>query len=107
VETLKPVTSRGKLEKNQMPKITKTRTGFNVQHTTREVWGVDDNDARVDLELEVCTLADLIEACQAIHTATNAQPRHQVHPSEIRTSRFWSLPIRCRLTALAEMAGAQ
>ena len=49
---------------------------------------------QVDLELEVCTLADLIEACQAIHNETNAQPRHPVHPSEIRIeskefNRIW------------------
>ena len=26
-------------------KITPTKRGFNIQHTTREVWGVDDDDA--------------------------------------------------------------
>lgn len=49
---------------------------------------------QVDLELEVCTLQDLIEACQTIHNETNAQPRHPVHPSEISISskdfsRIW------------------
>lgn len=29
-----------------MPKITPTKGGFNIQHTTREVWGVDDDDAQ-------------------------------------------------------------
>lgn len=28
-----------------MPKITAIKGGFNIQHTTREVWGVDDDDA--------------------------------------------------------------
>lgn len=27
-----------------MPIIKKTKTGFNIQHSTKEVWGVDDPD---------------------------------------------------------------
>lgn len=32
-------------------KITPTKTGFNIQHTTREIWGVDDPHWKVQTKI--------------------------------------------------------
>jgi hypothetical protein len=48
-----------------MPTITRTKTGFNIQHTTREVWGVDDDDATVHTAEEfAAALAGFLAASQ-------------------------------------------
>jgi hypothetical protein len=48
-----------------MPIITKTRRGFNVKHTTREVWGVDDpSETHTPEEFEKA-LAGFLAAAQA------------------------------------------
>ena len=68
-----------------MPTITKTKRGFKVEHTTREVWGVDDpSDGHT---LKVLSLHDAAAECSCggwVYACTGEQTRRHIEEEHER-----------------------
>lgn len=72
-----------------MPRITAIKGGFNIQHTTREVWGVDDDDANgydyrhqayvVDGRYVACGHGKPCDCYGTIHAGQLAAPDADIH----------------------------